>query len=110
MEEPRLLCRGSRFFLSQLRPVAPLQPSALRQLYAAERATRLYSGCCERRCIEWRWPVLLRSCPRCSGDLFVERLPGAEDLVCLQCGYRKTVMRQAGEVSGELRRDLAPAA
>jgi DNA-directed RNA polymerase subunit RPC12/RpoP len=37
--------------------------------------------------------MMLRSCIRCGGDLYLERLSGSEDLVCLQCGFRKTVER-----------------
>ena len=32
--------------------------------------------------------ILLKSCPRCAGDLVMERLPGATEVVCLQCSYR----------------------
>jgi hypothetical protein len=33
--------------------------------------------------------MLLKSCPKCRGDLALERdvRTGTEDLVCLQCGY-----------------------
>lgn len=32
--------------------------------------------------------ILLRACPRCSGDLIREELLGEAELACLQCGYR----------------------
>lgn len=32
--------------------------------------------------------ILLKSCPRCAGDLVLEDMPGEADFVCLQCGYR----------------------
>ena len=38
--------------------------------------------------------ILLKSCPRCRGDLVTERLPGETELVCLQCGYRTDVKSQ----------------
>jgi hypothetical protein len=31
----------------------------------------------------------LKGCPRCKGDLLVERLQGRWDEYCLQCGYRR---------------------
>jgi DNA-directed RNA polymerase subunit RPC12/RpoP len=37
----------------------------------------------------------LRNCSRCGGNLFLEQLPGEADLVCLQCGFRHTLARQA---------------
>jgi len=36
--------------------------------------------------------ILLKSCPRCLGDLIEERLPGERDVVCLQCGYRRPIL------------------
>jgi ribosomal protein S27AE len=38
--------------------------------------------------------ILLKSCPRCRGDLVREHLPGEAELVCLQCGYRTDVRSQ----------------
>jgi len=35
--------------------------------------------------------ILLKACPRCRGDLVIERLPGETEFVCLQCGYRTEV-------------------
>lgn len=33
--------------------------------------------------------ILLKTCPRCRGDVFEERmLGGFTDLVCAQCGWR----------------------
>ena len=32
-----------------------------------------------------------RTCPRCSGSLYVERGTGYNDLVCLQCGCRRSL-------------------
>lgn len=34
-----------------------------------------------------RWK--LKGCPRCKGDLLVERVQGNWDEYCLQCGYRR---------------------
>jgi hypothetical protein len=32
--------------------------------------------------------MLLKSCPRCHGDMMQEELPGEIEIVCLQCGHR----------------------
>jgi hypothetical protein len=32
----------------------------------------------------------LKGCPRCHGDLFLERDIGASYVVCIQCGYTLT--------------------
>ena len=32
--------------------------------------------------------ILLKSCPRCHGDMMQEELLGELELVCLQCGHR----------------------
>lgn len=32
----------------------------------------------------------LKGCPRCHGDLFLERDIGATYVVCIQCGYTLT--------------------
>ncbi len=32
--------------------------------------------------------VLLKSCPRCHGDMIREELLGEVEIVCLQCGHR----------------------
>lgn len=38
--------------------------------------------------------VWLKSCPRCSGDIFLERNVGESYMMCLQCGH---VLTQAQE-------------
>jgi hypothetical protein len=35
--------------------------------------------------------LLLKGCRRCQGDMYVEREIGATDLVCLQCGHRRSL-------------------
>jgi primosomal protein N' len=35
-------------------------------------------------------------CPRCRGDLFLDDQDGLQDLVCLQCGYRRPLPAKAG--------------
>jgi hypothetical protein len=35
--------------------------------------------------------LLLKGCRKCAGDLYVEHEVGIADLVCLQCGYRRTL-------------------
>jgi hypothetical protein len=35
--------------------------------------------------------MVFRGCAKCDGDLYVERNLDGADLVCLQCGSRKTV-------------------
>jgi hypothetical protein len=32
--------------------------------------------------------ILLKSCPRCRGDMLQEELLGDVEVVCLQCGHR----------------------
>jgi transcription initiation factor TFIIIB Brf1 subunit/transcription initiation factor TFIIB len=39
--------------------------------------------------------ILLKSCPRCHGDMLQEDLPGETELVCLQCGHRTYPEAQA---------------
>jgi len=31
----------------------------------------------------------IKACPRCQGDLFLDRDANNRDVVCLQCGYRR---------------------
>jgi DNA-directed RNA polymerase subunit M/transcription elongation factor TFIIS len=35
--------------------------------------------------------IVFRGCGKCQGDMFVERNLDEADLVCLQCGYRRTI-------------------
>ncbi len=46
--------------------------------------------------------MLFKNCERCGGDIYVERQIGETDLVCLQCGYRRTM-----DVQDVLRRSVA---
>jgi len=42
--------------------------------------------------------ILMKSCPRCHGDMMKEELLGEVEIVCLQCGHRtypETQTRQA---------------
>lgn len=32
--------------------------------------------------------ILLKSCPRCHGDMMREELLGEVEIACLQCGHR----------------------
>jgi hypothetical protein len=32
--------------------------------------------------------IVMKSCPRCSGDMLREELLGEVELVCIQCGHR----------------------
>lgn len=32
--------------------------------------------------------ILMKSCPRCHGDMMEEELLGEKEIVCLQCGHR----------------------
>lgn len=32
--------------------------------------------------------ILMKSCPRCQGDMTREELLGEVEMVCLQCGHR----------------------
>lgn len=36
----------------------------------------------------------LKSCPRCTGDLFMERAIGESYVSCLQCGHTLTRMEE----------------
>jgi predicted RNA-binding Zn-ribbon protein involved in translation (DUF1610 family) len=51
--------------------------------------------------------ILLRSCPRCQGDLFPDQ--EEEDFACLQCGRRFQVAQVLGILQAP-RPQLAPAA
>lgn len=35
--------------------------------------------------------MVFRGCAKCEGDVYVERNIDGADLVCLQCGSRKTI-------------------
>ncbi len=35
--------------------------------------------------------ILLKSCPRCRGDLADEEWLGQVDLTCIRCGYRRAI-------------------
>ena len=39
----------------------------------------------------------LKSCPRCTGDLYIEREKNGWDEACLACGYRKVVSKKGFE-------------
>jgi len=32
--------------------------------------------------------IVMKSCPRCHGDMLEEELLGEVEMVCLQCGHR----------------------
>ena len=32
----------------------------------------------------------VKACPRCKGDLFLDQDASNRDVVCLQCGYRRS--------------------
>lgn len=36
----------------------------------------------------------LKSCPRCTGDIFIEREKNGWDEACLACGYRKEISKK----------------
>ena len=42
--------------------------------------------------------ILLKSCPRCHGDMMLEELPGDADFVCLQCGCRSAATASSKSV------------
>lgn len=57
--------------------------------------------------------MVFRGCEKCEGDLYVERNIDGADLVCLQCGARKTITtsRLVTSVRTQSRtRELQPAA
>jgi len=39
--------------------------------------------------------ILMKSCPRCNGDMMEEELLGEVEIVCLQCGHRTYPEAQA---------------
>jgi len=39
--------------------------------------------------------VWLKSCPRCSGDIFLERNIGESYMMCLQCGHVLTAAQES---------------
>lgn len=43
------------------------------------------AGCRKRRLV-----FRVKSCPRCVGDLFLERVDGVHEWACLQCGHRSS--------------------
>jgi hypothetical protein len=44
--------------------------------------------------------LILKSCPRCGGDLILETPPDGTELFCLQCAHRVAT----GSVASRLRR------
>ena len=49
--------------------------------------------------------LLLKSCPRCQGDIVLEELPGETEFVCIQCGFRTAAVAQTKTLfSSRLRR------
>jgi hypothetical protein len=42
--------------------------------------------------------MLLKSCPRCHGDMILEELPGDAEYVCIQCRFRSTLVAQTQPV------------
>jgi hypothetical protein len=47
--------------------------------------------------------ILLKSCPRCHGDMMQEELLGELELVCLQCGHRTYPDAQAKQTAAPSR-------
>ena len=47
--------------------------------------------------------IVFKGCARCAGDLYVEKDVGSTDLVCLQCGFRKSIRTWIDEAP-EMRR------
>ena len=48
--------------------------------------------------------LILKSCPRCGGDLILEALPDGTELFCLQCAHRVapgSVTARLGRLSSE---------
>ncbi len=43
--------------------------------------------------------IKLKACPKCHGDLYLERDQYGRYMSCLQCGYLKELL---GELAGEL--------
>jgi hypothetical protein len=58
--------------------------------------------------------MVFRGCVKCQGDVYVEQELSDMDLVCLQCGFRRTVRHSAYgkmmQAADEQERELAAAA
>jgi hypothetical protein len=50
--------------------------------------------------------IVFRGCGKCGGDLYVERDILDAELVCLQCGYRRTVNTSRLGTAREAEREL----
>jgi|FLYL01.1.fsa_nt_gi DNA-directed RNA polymerase subunit RPC12/RpoP len=48
--------------------------------------------------------MLFKACVRCSGDLFIEDDGSDKDLICLQCGYRRTLRQLLAEKMSQEKR------
>ncbi len=48
----------------------------------------------------YRSYLRLKGCPKCGGDILVDRAIEDED-ICLQCGYRKPLAPAAGQDRSE---------
>jgi NADH pyrophosphatase NudC (nudix superfamily) len=47
--------------------------------------------------------ILIKSCPRCHGDMMEEELLGEIEMVCLQCGHRTYPEAQARQTAAPSR-------
>ena len=43
----------------------------------------------------------LKACPKCKGDLYMDMNSRGEDIVCLQCGYRRFVLTSNNNWAGK---------
>ncbi len=41
-----------------------------------------------------------KACPRCKGDLFLEKDEYGPEWTCLQCGYRRDIMKSTKVLPG----------
>ncbi len=42
--------------------------------------------------------MMYKACPRCTGDCYMEHGTGYDELVCLQCGFRRSAERRPVEI------------
>jgi DNA-directed RNA polymerase subunit M/transcription elongation factor TFIIS len=49
---------------------------------------------------------IVKSCPRCRGNLFLDEDVGASFEKCLQCGYEKEVQHRTNRVENQLEKKI----
>jgi hypothetical protein len=77
-----------------------------RDWLSPETRSILNSG--RRRIRNWEvggmW--IVKSCPRCRGNLFIDEDVGASFEKCLQCGYEKEVQHRTNRAENQLEKKI----